>query len=156
MCDFIDQRVTTLDRGGQFLVWSMRNWVLAVHNRQCPPNAINPAFAKWGMIGALPHFHMAMMLLSKEGANSLQFSPVSCMQISDDEAMILALFRSLRDDLPEKVRAMTELLVTEDYAAPLYATLTAVSMRLAESGLIPEAPHRASVPSSVQSSVPEK
>ena len=152
MYDFIDQRVTTLDRGGQFLVWSMRNWVLAIQNRQCPPNAIGPAFAKWGMICALPHFHMAMMILSKEGLETLQFSAPSCLQISDDEAMILALFRSLRDDLPEQGRAMTELLVSEGFAAPLFAALTAVSMRLAESGLIPEAPHRTGVPSSV----PEK
>lgn len=152
MYDFIDQRVTTLDRGGQFLVWSMRNWVLAVQNRQCPPNAIGSAFAKWGMIGALPHFHMAMMILSKEGLETLQFSPPACMQISDDEAMMLALFRSLRDDLPDQVRAMTELLATEGFAAPLFAALTAVSMRLAESSLIPEAPHRAGA----RSTTPEK
>lgn len=149
MYDFIDQRVTTLDRGGQFLVWSMRNWVLAIQNRQCPPNAIGPAFAKWGMIGALPHFHMAMMILSKEGANTLQFSPPACLQISDDEAMMLALFRSLRDDLPDQVRAMTELLVTEGFAAPLSAALTTVSMRLSECELIPEAPHQVHFQNSV-------
>ncbi|WP_373476537.1 hypothetical protein [Sphingorhabdus sp.] len=152
MYDFIDQRVTTLDRGGQFLVWSLRNWVLAIQNRQCPPNAIGPAFAKWGMIGALPHFHMAMMILSKEGLNTLQFSPVGCLQISDDEAMMLSLFRSLRDDMPDQVRAMTELLVAEGFAAPLFAALTAVSMRLAESNLIPEAPQRSRLPTST----PEK
>ena len=152
MYDFIDQRVTTLDRGGQFLVWSMRHWVLAIQNRQCPPNAIGPAFAKWGMIGALPHFHMAMMLLSKEGLNTLQFSPPACLQVSDDEAMILALFRSLRDDLPDQVRGMIDLLVTEGMAAPLFAALTAVSMRLAEASLIPEAPQRSRLPTSI----PEK
>lgn len=152
MYDFIDQRVTTLDRGGQFLVWSMRNWVLAIHNRQCSPNAIGPAFAKWGMIGALPHFHMAMMILSKEGLETLQFSPPACLQISDDEAMMLALFRSLRDDLPEQARAMTELLVTKGFAAPLFTALADVSMRLVEGSLIPEAPRRTGVPSSI----PEK
>lgn len=152
MYDFIDQRVGTLDRGGQFLVWSMCNWVLAAQNKQCPPNAIGPAFAKWGMIAALPHFHMTMMILSKEGLSTLNFSPVGCLHISDDEAMMLSLFRSLRDDLPDQVRAMTELLVTESFAAPLFAALTAVSMRLSDSGLIPEAPRRTGVPSTV----PEK
>jgi hypothetical protein len=152
MYDFFDQRVTNLDRGGQFLVWSMRNWVLAIQNRQCPPNAIGPAFAKWGMIGALPHFHMAMMILSKEGLETLQFSPIGCLHVSDDEALMLSLFRSLRDDLPDQVRGMTELLVTEGFVAPLFAALTAVSMQLAESGLIPEAP----APSRLPSGVPEK
>jgi hypothetical protein len=152
MYDFIDQHVTSLDRGGQFLIWSMRNWVLSVQNRQCPRNAIGPAFAKWGMIGALQHFHKTMMLLSKEGLETLQFSPPACLQISDDEAIMLSLFRSLRDELPEQVRAMIEMLVTESYVAPLFAALTAVSMRLADSGLIPEAP----TPSRLPSSVPEK
>jgi hypothetical protein len=152
MYDFIDQRVHALDRGGQFLIWSMRNWVLAIQNRRCPPNAIGPAFAKWGMIGALPHFHMTMIILSKEGLATLQFSPPACLQISDDEAMMLSLFRSLRDDMPDQVRAMTEMLVTEGFVAPLFAALTAVSMRLADSGLIPEAPTRSRLPTSV----PEK
>ena len=143
MYDFIDQRVTTLDRGGQFLVWSMRNWVLAIHNRQCPPNAIGPAFAKWGMIGALPHFHLAMMILSKDGLSQLQFAPVDCLQVSDDEAMLLSLFRSLRDDRPEQVSAMIDLLVAEGFAAHLLAALTAMSLRLAGGDLIPEAPQRA-------------
>jgi hypothetical protein len=142
MYDFIDQRVITLDRGGQFLVWSMRNWVLAIQNRQCPPNAIGPAFAKWGMIGALPHFHMAMMILSKEGLETLQFSPVGCLLVSDDEAMLLALFRSLRDDRLDQISAMIDLLVPEGFAAHLLAALTAVSMRLSEGNLIPEAPHK--------------
>ena len=152
MYDFIDQRVNTLDRGGQFLIWSMRNWVLAIQNRQCPPNAIGPAFAKWGMIGALPHFHMTMMILSKEALETLEFSPPACLQISDDEAMMLSLFRSLRDDQPDQVRAMTALLVTDGFTAPLFAALQALSVRLAESNLIPEAPLRTRLPFSV----PEK
>lgn len=150
MYDFIDQRVTSLNRGGQFLVWSMRNWVQALHKRQCPPNAIGPAFAKWGIIAALPHFHMAMIILSKDGLNQLQFSPVGCLQISDDEAMMLALFRSLRDDRPEQVDAMIGLLVPEGFAAHLQAALTAVSMRLAEGDLIPDAPQRSCLPTHVR------
>lgn len=156
MYDFIDQRMTTLDRGGQFLVWSMRNWVLAIQNRQCPPNAIGPAFAKWGLITALPHFHLAMMILSKDGLNQLQFSPVGCVQVSDDEAMLLALFRSLRDDRPDQVSAMIDLLVPEGFAAHLLAAFTAISMRLAEGNLIPEAPLRSCLPTMITIPVPEK
>ena len=146
MYDFIDQRIMSLDRGGQFLVWSMRNWVLAIQNRQCPPNAIGPAFAKWGMIGALPHFHLVMMILCKDGLNQLQFAPADCLQVSDDEAMLLSLFRSLRDDQPEQVSAMIDLLVPESFAAHMLAALTAMAMRLAEANLIPEAPLKTSIP----------
>jgi hypothetical protein len=150
MYDFIDQRVNNLDRGGQFLIWSLRHWVLAIQNRQCPPQAIGPAFAKWGMIGALPHFHTVMIILSKEGLETLQFSPPTCLQISDDEALMLSLFRSLRDDRPDQIRAMIELLVTECFVAPLFAALTAVSMRLADCNLIPETPTRTRAQSNAQ------
>jgi hypothetical protein len=140
MYDFIDQRVTALDRGGQFLIWSMRSWVLARETKRCPPNVIGPAFAKWGMISALPHFHAAMIILCKEGLETLHFSPIKCLHISDDEAMLLSLFRLLRDDQPDRIKSTTALLVTESYAAPLLAALTAVSIRLADTNLIPEAP----------------
>lgn len=149
MYDFLDQRVSTLDRSGQFLIWSMRNWVLAVHNRQCPPNAIGSAFAKWGMIAALPHFHKMMLILSKEGLSTLQFSPVGCPHISDDEAMMLSLFSSLRDAAPQQVRDMAELLVTEGFVGPFLAALAAVSKQTADSSLIPEAQHQSLLPSSI-------
>lgn len=138
MYDFIDQRVSTLDRSGQFLIWAMRSWVLANQSRRCPPNAIGPSFAKWGMTGALPHFHAAMMILCKEGIHKLYFAPISDSQISDDEAMMLSLFRSLRNDLPDRARGTTELLVTEGFVAPLFAALMAVSMRMADSRLNPK------------------
>jgi hypothetical protein len=75
----------------------MHQCQLAIQNRQCPPNAIGPAFAKWGIIGALPHFHLAMMILSKEGLETLQFSPIGCLHISDDEVMPFISINSLSD-----------------------------------------------------------
>jgi hypothetical protein len=138
MYDFIDQNVNSLNRGGQFLIWSMRQWVFAVHKRACPPKVIGPAFAKWGMVNALPQFHAVMTILCHEGLETLYFAPVTCLRISDDEAMMLALFRSLRDNRPDRVRAMAEMLVTEGFAAQLVAGLTVVSMRLADVGLMPE------------------
>ena len=60
MYDFLDRRVAHLDEGGRFLVWSMRVWVKVMGEGRCPFTVIAPAFARWKMIGGLPHFHRAM------------------------------------------------------------------------------------------------
>jgi hypothetical protein len=142
MYDFIDQRVTSLDNGGRFLIWSMRNWVTALGQRQCPPNAIGPAFAKWGMIAALPHFHMAMLVLSRESLMTLKFSPINCMQIGDDEALLLGLFRSIACDRPERLPETLGLIITEDFIPALLKALVAVTLHLSNADLTPEAPQR--------------
>jgi hypothetical protein len=145
MYDFIDQRVTSLDNGGRFLIWSMRNWVTALGQRQCPPNAIGPAFAKWGMIAALPHFHMAMMLLSRDSLMTLKFSPINCLIVGEDEALFLALFRAVACDRPEQLRQTLELIIDEDSVPALIEALVAVALHLNNASLIPEAPQRCSV-----------
>jgi len=142
MYAFVDQRVTSLDNGGRFLIWSMRSWVTAISQRQCPPNAIGPAFAKWGMIAALPHFHMAMMLLSRDSLMTLKFSPINCLIVAEDEAMLLALVRSIACDRPERLRETLELIIAEDSVPALLKALVAVTLHLNNANLIPEAPRR--------------
>jgi hypothetical protein len=140
MYDFIDQRVADLDCGGQFLVWSMRNWVQAVQNRRCPPHSIAPAFAKCGMISALQHFHAIMMILNKEGLETLCVSAVRCQNISDDEARMLSLFQAGCHNRTYQVRNMAEVLVTEGFVAQLSGSLAALSLHLVDNKLVPEAP----------------
>ena len=43
MYEFLDRPVTGLDHGGRFLVWSMRSWVKAMGERQCPGTALGSA-----------------------------------------------------------------------------------------------------------------
>ena len=142
MYDFIDQRITSLDNGDRFLIWSMRNWVAALGQRQCPPNAIGPAFAIWGMIAALPHFHMAMILLGRESLMTLKFSPINCLVIGEDEALLLGLFRSIACDRPERLLETLGLIIAEDSVPSLLKALVAVTLQLNKAGLIPEAPQR--------------
>lgn len=149
MYDFIDQRVTILDNGGRFLIWSMRNWVTALGQRQCPPNAIGPAFAKWRMIAALPHFHMAMILLSRESLMTLKFSPLNCLVIGEDEALLLSLFCSIACDRPERLPETLGLIIDEDSVPSLLKALVAVTLHLNNAGLIPEAPQRRHAPQDI-------
>jgi hypothetical protein len=142
MYDYVDQRVTSLDHGGRFLIWSMRSWVHALAKSKCPPSAIGPAFAKWNIIGALPQFHMAMMILNRDGLEMLRFGPLHCHRVSEDEALLLNLLRTLRRDNPEVVRDTLALMINEDSVGSLFVALTALALRLADAGLIPEAPAR--------------
>jgi hypothetical protein len=140
MYDFIDRPVATLDNGGRFLVWAMRNWVQAMGERRCPTSAIGPAFLKWRVDRALPDFHMAMMILNKEGLLTLHFAPARCLNVSEDEAMLLQLFRSVRDDSSSRVTHTLKLLVEEQAVPALLTALARVSMRLGIAGLVPAIP----------------
>lgn len=142
MCDFVDRPVATLDNGDRFLVWATRNWVQAMGERRCPTSAIGPAFLKWRVDRALPDFHMAMMILNKEGLLTLHFAPARCPHVSEDEAMLLQLFRSVRDDNGSRVTDMLKLLVEEQAVPALLTALARVSIRLGVAGLLPAVPAR--------------
>ena len=135
MYDFVDRPVAELDSGGRFLVWGMRRWVEAMAAQTCPPNAVGPAFAKWDMIEALPHFHMAMALLNRAGRENFLFNPLRCSLISEDEAMLLQLVQTIRDGGVDRTEATLEMMVVGDAVTPLLAALTAVAMRLDDAGL---------------------
>lgn len=141
MYDFVDRRVTSLDRGGRFLIWSMRSWLATYGEGRCPAAALGPAFVKWGMIEALPHFAMAMTVLARHAHHPISFAPLPCGRVREDEALMLGLFRAMRDDRPDRVTETLGLIVDEDSVAPLLTALTALAMRLADAGLIPETPH---------------
>lgn len=141
MYDFVDRRVTALDRGGRFLIWSMRSWLASYGEGRCPAAALGPAFVKWGMIDALPHFAMAMTLLARHAHHPIAFAPLPCGRVREDEALMLGLFRAMRDEAPDRVTETLGLIVDEDSVASLLTALTGLAMRLADAGLIPEAPH---------------
>jgi hypothetical protein len=71
MYDFVDRPVSSLDEGGRFLIWVLRNWVRAMSERQCPAHAVAPARARWKMMGALPQFHHMLMALNIHGREAL-------------------------------------------------------------------------------------
>ncbi len=143
MYDFVDQRVTSLDRGGRFLIWSMRSWLTAFGEGRCPSSALGPAFVKWGMVEALPHFAMAMTLLARHAHQPLSFAPLPCWRVREDEAVMLGLFRGMRDNAPDQTVETLALIVDEDSVSPLLTAMTGFAMRLAGAGLIPEAPRPA-------------
>lgn len=137
MYDFIDRDIARLDRGAQLLLWAMRSWVQAVEARTCPGPAIASAFARWGVLGALPHFHGVMGELSRDAVQAMAFAPHCCCKVGEDEAVLLALFRATVSEPAERIEATAAMIVTEARVTPLLAGLTAVVRKLADAGLAP-------------------
>lgn len=91
MYQFLDRSVSDLAASDALLVWAMRQWVDAMRGGRCPCAALGPTLAARRLSAMLPDFNIAMMLLDREGHAQLQFRPVACDQVGDDEALLLSL-----------------------------------------------------------------
>ncbi|CAN5384231.1 hypothetical protein BH10PSE12_BH10PSE12_35080 [soil metagenome] len=145
MYDFLDRRVAELDPGGRLLIWAMRLWMEAWGERRCPPARLRSTFRQWRVLPALPHFHMAMMLLARDGRETLPFAPCNCGRVSEGEALMLSLVRAAQD-VPGRdlsggdLETTLALVVTSESVQAMRAALRALTVPLAESGLIPQMP----------------
>ncbi len=137
MYEFLDRPVTSLDKGGRFLVWSMRIWVKTVGESNCPVSAIAPAFAKWQMIGGLAHFHKAMLMFNRDALETFGFCSLHCNHVSEHEAIILSLICSLRDSRPQAVRDTLALIVEEERIGDLLAALSSLGRSMDEAEIFP-------------------
>lgn len=137
MYDFLDRPVTSLDHGGRFLIWSMRSWVKARGERQCPAQAIAAAFAKWRMIAGLQPFLRIMALFNLYGLETFGFCQLHCNHISEHEAIIVSLVCSLQDSRPEAVVETASLLVEEECVTELISSLSALGRSLDQADIFP-------------------
>lgn len=140
MYEFIDRPVSSLDRGGHFLIWTMRTWARSVSQSHCPAGAIVQAFSKWRMIAGLQPFHRAMLILNRDALQTVRFCSLGCNHISEDEALILTLLASLRDRGASWARDTLTLLIEEDSVGDMLGALTDLSRSLAEASLLPRMP----------------
>jgi hypothetical protein len=147
MYDFVDRRLTQLDGGSRFLVWSMRLWVTAIGLGQCPTPAVAPAFARWRAIGALGPFMKTMALLNREALETFHFRPVSCGQVSEHEAIVLSVIRGLdRGEVLAATETMA-MLVEFEALGELVDALSSLVVALAPLGLCPAPAQAAGVTS---------
>jgi hypothetical protein len=144
MYDFLDRPVTSLDYGGRFLVWSMRSWVTAMGERQCPGSALGSAFARWNMIAGLQPFLRMMALFNRSGLETFQFCALACNHVSEHEAIILSLICSLRDSRPDALRDTLVLLIEEESIGDLLGALSALGRMMDEASIFPARPMKAS------------
>jgi hypothetical protein len=140
MYEFLDRPVTSLDQGSRFLVWSLRSWVKAMGERQCPGSALGGAFARWNMIAGLQPFLRTMTLLNRSGLETFQFCALGCNHVSEHEAIILSLVCSLRDSRPQALHDTLALLIDEDSIGDFIASLSALGRMLEEAAIFPARP----------------
>ena len=135
MYAFVDRPVENLCNGGRFLLWAMRGWVSAAERGQCPPQMLFRGFAAVDAAGALPDFHIAMALLGGDAVETLVLAPMPCLQISEDEAILLGLWRdfSLESANPT-ARGALALLAATDSVGPIANAMGAAIDRLAAAG----------------------
>ncbi|MCH2220956.1 MAG: hypothetical protein MK097_11640 [Dechloromonas sp.] len=137
MYDFLDRPVTSLDHGGRFLVWSMRNWVKAVSEKACPASTIAGAFRKWDMLPGLQPFLRMMALFNRYGLENFQFCALACNHVSEHEAIIISLIVSMREIRPEAVRKTIGLLVEEDGIGELISALASLCKAMDAAAIYP-------------------
>lgn len=140
MYDFLDRPVTSLDHGGRFLIWSMRNWVRARINNTCPANALAKAFEKWSMLPGLHPFLRMMALLNRHGLANFEFCALNCNHISEHEAIILSLMGSLQDRPAGAIHATISLLVEEECIGDVVVVISEIRKAMDRAGIHPGPP----------------
>ena len=134
MYAFIDRPVESLGNSGRFLLWAMRGWVCAAERGQCPPQRLHRGFVAVNAAGALPDFHVAMALIGSDAARTLLLAPMPCLQISEDEAILLGLWRDISLGDVANARATLALLAEGDSAHSIVKAMDAAIDRLVAAG----------------------
>ena len=135
MYAFVDQPVACLSGGGRFLLWAMRGWALAMDRGTCPPVALSRGFAGANALPALPDFHVAMALLNKDASAPLSLAPLNAERITEDEAVLIGLWRDLSHGDIEHLRATLVFVAEDDAVSPIARAMTTVMAKLIAAGL---------------------
>ena len=134
MYAFIDRPVDSLGNSGRFLLWAMRGWVCAAERGQCAPQRLHRGFVAVNAAGALPDFHVAMALIGSDAVETLLLAPMPCLQISEDEAILLGLWRDISLGDVANARATLALLAEGDSVGPIAKAMGAAIDRLVAAG----------------------
>ncbi|HEX7874834.1 MAG TPA: hypothetical protein VF475_18120 [Sphingobium sp.] len=140
MYEFVDRPVASLDDGGRFLLWTLRNWVRALSDGRCAAAAVGPAFAKWKMMAAFPPFHRMLTILNVHGLDTISVAPLECRRVAEHEAVFLALISSLEDRRPSALRDTVAMLVEEEHIGSMLACVSSLGGAMMEIGIFPRKP----------------
>lgn len=130
MYQYLDRTVPELASGDALLVWAMRRWVGAMRGGRCPCAALGPIFAARRLGAMLPDFNIAMMLLDREGHAQLEFRPIGCGRVSDDEALLLSLHAAAARGEEILVGRIAEALVKPDAQRTLRFAATRIAQAM--------------------------
>ncbi|KQZ77214.1 hypothetical protein ASE06_02945 [Sphingopyxis sp. Root214] len=134
MYAFVDRRVDSLCNSGRFLLWAMRGWVHAADRGRCPPQVLHRGFSAVDAAPALPDFHVAMALLAGDAVETLLLAPLPCLQISEDEAILLGLWRDFSLENAANAHATLAFLAEGESVGPIAKAMGAAVDRLVAAG----------------------
>jgi hypothetical protein len=139
MYAFIDRPVLSLDPGGRFLVWTVRNWVKAMAEGRCPAAAVGPAFAKWNLMTAFAPFHRMLAVLNAHGLQTFAVAPVECRCVAEHEALFLSLVSGL-EQRPAVLQGTLALMVEDEHVPALLDAVATLGGAMLEMGIFPREP----------------
>jgi hypothetical protein len=140
MYDFVDHPLTSLDHGGRFLLWTLRNWVRALSDGRCPAATVGPAFAKWNVVAGFPPFHRLLTILNTYGLETISVAPIECRFVAEHEAIMLALVSGMEERRPEAIRDTVALLVEEEHVGSILASISSLAGAMMDAGIFPRKP----------------
>lgn len=135
--DFLDQPVAKLCAGSRLLLWSLRAWADALARKSCPPAAIAPAYAMHQLLPAVNDLHMAAALLNSNGRTKFMLAPLRACRVSEDEALLIALWRDVASGDEPRARALLEACVDRSSVAPLMVAVGEHAAKMTIAGFAP-------------------
>ncbi|HWJ68619.1 MAG TPA: hypothetical protein VNS79_01005 [Sphingobium sp.] len=118
----------------------MRHWVKAVQAGRCPCGDIRPAFQNAALAAAVPHFHVMMAVLNRHATEKMGMGHLDSVQVSEHEAIILAMVRTTGGGGLTHVAGTAAHLVGEDHATHLLVPTAALAQALANANRLPASP----------------
>lgn len=134
MYAYVDRPVEHLCHGGRLILWAMRGWTHARSRGTCPPAALSRGFAGVGALPALPHFHVAMVLLNKDARQSLALAPMDCPVICEDEAILISLWNDVTRHDVDHMRETLSLIALDATALPISQAMAAATANFVAAG----------------------
>lgn len=140
MYHFVDRPLAQAPEGCRMLAWSMRKWVAAAAQRECPAQALASPFAQLNLLSGLQPFLRVMALLNRHGLDKLRFCNPRCKKVGEDEAVILGIACLLAESRPVEAQACMTMLVEENAVGGLFEAFDALVRAMAAAGLAPALP----------------
>ncbi len=88
-----DQSVAGLMESELFMVWAVRQWVVAIHQDEPPVARLEEGFRLAGLIDDLPAFHAAISFVSLHAATQLDVRCPQCKGLGAGERLLMELAR---------------------------------------------------------------
>lgn len=125
MYAFVDRPIALLGPADRFLLDAMRAWVHALTLAGDPGEAVNPGFARRGLSDRFLPFDEAMRALDRGSSDTLTFQRPCHVTVEEDEAVLLSLWRLVREDRIGTALAAARQLVTPAAATRLVRAMAA-------------------------------